>query len=110
VNAAGFNIYMGIGAVDLRIDLHNTNKAAARQFSRIVQLLEADPDVARIAPMVTIRNGTVDKDGNAVSLYVKTGDHTRLPPTYADGRAALNQAGRQVGDTLSDESAGRTAN
>src|SRR5699024_9073376 len=54
----------------------------------------------------------VDKDGTAISLYVENGDHARLPVTYADGRApersseialsllALNEVGRQVGDTL----------
>jgi putative ABC transport system permease protein len=74
--------------------------------------LKEDPDVTAVAPMVTTRNDTVDKDGNAASIYVENGDHTRLPLTYADGRAptdeseialsllALNQAGRDVGGVL----------
>jgi len=119
VNAPGFINYMGTGTVDLRIDLRYADEESSKQFSRIVQQLEADPDATRIAPMVTTRNDSVDKDGNAISLYVENGDHTRLPLTYADGRAptsaseialsllALNQAGRQVGDTVPVEVGGQ---
>jgi putative ABC transport system permease protein len=111
-NAPGFINYMGTGTVDLRIDLRHTDEASASQYAGMVEALEADPDVTAIAPMVTTRNDTVDKDGNAASLYVENGDHTRLPLTYTDGRAptgpseialsllALNQAGRDVGGTL----------
>lgn len=69
--------------------------------------------------MVTTRNRTVDADGNPVSLSVENGDHTRLPVTYAEGRAptsaseialsllALNRAGRQVGDPMPVEVGGQ---
>jgi putative ABC transport system permease protein len=119
VNAPGFINYMGAGAVDVRIDLRYADEVSTQQFSRIVRQLEADPDAANIAPMVTTRNGTIDQDGNKISLYVENGDHTRLPLTYADGRAptsaseialsllALNEAGRQVGDTLPVEVGGQ---
>lgn len=112
VNAPGFINYMGTGTVDLRIDLRNVDDASSGQFARTVEQLSADPEAATIAPMVTTRNDTVDEDGNAVSLYVENGDHTQLPLTYAEGRAAtnaseialsllaLNQSGREVGDTL----------
>jgi putative ABC transport system permease protein len=112
VNAPGFIHYMGTGTVDLRIDLRVIDEGSTQQFARMVDLLEADPDAAVITPMVTTRHDTVDEDGAAVSLYVENGDHTRLPLTYADGRAAtddseiamsllaLNQAGRKVGDTV----------
>ncbi len=111
-NAPGFIHYMGIGAVDLRIDLRHVDSSSAGQFARMVEELDADPDVATIAPMVTTRNDTIDGDGNTVSLYIENGDHTRLPLTYAEGRAptddseialsllAMNEARRQVGDTL----------
>jgi len=119
-NAPDFINYMGTGTVDLRVDLRYVDDASPAQFSRTVEQLGADPDAATIAPMVTTRNDTVDSDGNAVSLYVENGDHTRLPVTYADGRApteaseialsllALNQAGRQVGDTLPVEVGGES--
>ncbi|MGK2854018.1 MAG: FtsX-like permease family protein, partial [Microbacteriaceae bacterium] len=111
-NAPGFINYMGVGAVDLRIDLRYSDEASSQQFTRAVESLEQDPDVAAVAPMVTTRNETLDRDGNTTSLYVENGDHTRLPLTYAEGRAptesseiamsllALNQTGRDVGDTL----------
>ncbi len=110
--APGFINYMGIGPVDLRLDLRHTDADSRTQFSEIVQRLRQDRDVASIAPMVTTRHDTVDKDGNATSLYVENGDHTRLPLTYVQGRAprttseialsllALNQAGREVGQVL----------
>ena len=112
VSAPGFIQYMGTGTVDLRIELRHTDDASSVEFSRTVEQLSADPGAAAIAPMVTTRNDTVDKDGNTVSLYIENGNHARLPLTYADGRApakaseialsllALNQSGRQVGDTL----------
>jgi putative ABC transport system permease protein len=118
-NAPEFINYMGTGAVDLRIDLRNDGAGAQDQFSRAVSALRADPDAAAIAPMVTTRHDTVDADGNATSLYVENGDHTRLPVTYADGRAptnaseialsllALSQAGREVGDSLPIDVDGR---
>jgi putative ABC transport system permease protein len=111
-NAPEFIHYMGAGAVDLRIDLRRDGAGSADQFARTVERLRADQDVAAVAPMVTTRHDTVDADGNATSLYVENGDHTRLPVTYADGRApanaseialsllALNEAGREVGDNL----------
>jgi putative ABC transport system permease protein len=110
--APDFVHYMGIGNVDLRVDLRHADAGSGDTFLSIVEQLEADPASTRIAPMITTRNDTIDRDGNAASLYVENGDHTRLPLRYADGRAptqdteialsllALNEAGRVVGDTL----------
>jgi putative ABC transport system permease protein len=111
-NAPDFIHYMGIGPVDLRLDLSHADDTSPEQFSQAVDQFEADPDVTTLAPMVTTRNDTVDRDGNPTSLYIENGDHTRLPLRYADGRApdgsseialsllALNESGRDVGDTL----------
>ncbi|MFK5647835.1 FtsX-like permease family protein [Ornithinimicrobium sp. LYQ121] len=111
-SAPGFINYMGTGRVDVRIDLRHATPSSAEHFERLVDQLETDPDVTALAPMVTTRNDTLDKDGNTASLYVENGDHTLLPLTYAEGRApvdgteialsllAMNQTGRQVGDTL----------
>jgi len=110
--APDFIHYMGIGPVDLRVDLRHADDDSPAQFAQAVDELAADADVAAIAPMVTTRNDTVDGDGNPTSLYIENGDHTRLPLAYADGRAptsgseialsllALNESGRDVGDTL----------
>jgi putative ABC transport system permease protein len=110
--APDFIHYMGIGPVDLRLDLTHTDDTSPEQFSQAVDQFEADPDATTLAPMVTTRNDTVDRDGNPTSLYIENGDHTRLPLLYADGRApnssseialsllALNESGRDVGDTL----------
>lgn len=112
VNAPGFINYMGIGTVDLRIDLRHSDDASAARFTDVVEGLQSDPRAAVIAPMVTTRNDTVDRDDNTTGLYIENGDHARLPLTYADGRAptngsevalsllALHQVGREVGDTL----------
>ena len=111
-SAPGFINYMGTGQVDLRVDLRHADPSSAADFDRVVEELDRDPEVTAIAPMVTTRNDTVDKEGNTVSIYVENGNHTRLPLTYAEGRAptsdaeialsllAMNQSGRQVGDTL----------
>ncbi len=118
-NAPGFINYMGIGTVDLRIDLRSTDEGSPDAFGAVVEQLEADPSVAVIAPMVTTRNDTIDRDGNAASLYIENGDHGRLPLTYAEGRAptggseialsllALHQSGLGVGDTLPVEVEGQ---
>jgi putative ABC transport system permease protein len=117
--APDFIHYMGIGPVDLRLDLDHADDTSEEQFSQAVEQFEADPDVTAIAPMVTTRNDTVDRDGNPTSLYIENGDHTRLPISYADGRApasgseialsllALNESGRDVGDTLPVEVEGQ---
>jgi putative ABC transport system permease protein len=111
-NAPGFINYMGIGTVDLRIDLRHADDTSPVQFSQAIDQLSADPDVISVAAMVTTRNDTLDRDGNPIGLYVENGDHTRLPLGYAEGRAptsaseialsllALNESGREVGDTL----------
>nr|WP_255622784.1 FtsX-like permease family protein [Tessaracoccus sp. OS52] len=118
-NAPDFIRYMGTGPVDLRIDLRQSGGETAPAFDAAVAQLRSDPQVAAIAPMVTTRQATVDKDGNEASLYVENGDHAALPVTYADGRApatdweialsllALNQAGLQVGDKLPIETGGQ---
>jgi putative ABC transport system permease protein len=110
--APDFIHYMGIGPVDLRVDLSHADDTSAARFWQAVDQLEADPEVSAIAPMVTTRHDTLDRDGNPTSLYIENGDHTRLPLRYADGRAptsgseialsllALNEAGRDLGDTL----------
>jgi putative ABC transport system permease protein len=111
-NDPAFINYMGIGAVDLRAELRTIDPDTPERFARAVEQLEADPQVAALAPMVTTRHATVDADGNPASLYVENGDHAELPVRYADGREprdgseialsllALHQAGREVGDTL----------
>jgi putative ABC transport system permease protein len=111
-SAPGFIHYMGTGPVDLRIDLLYTDDSSSAHFTQIIEELEADADVTAIAPMVTTRNDTIDRDGNAASLYIENGDHSRLPLTYVDGRAptdeteialsllALHQVGGEVGGIL----------
>ncbi len=111
-SAPDFIHYMGIGPVDLRVDLDHADDTSSDQFGEAVDQLVADPDVTALATMITTRNATVDSEGNASSLYIENGDHTRLPLIYADGRApssgseialsllALNESGRDVGDTL----------
>jgi putative ABC transport system permease protein len=110
--APEFIHYMGTGPVDLRVDLRHTDGSSPATFARVVEQLETDAGVTSLAPMVTTRNDTVDRDGNAASLYVENGDHTRLPLTYTEGRApnaedeialsllALHDTGREVGGTL----------
>jgi putative ABC transport system permease protein len=118
-NAPDFVNYMGIGTVDLRIELPYSDDTSPELFSRMIEDLDEDPQVASVAPMVTTRNDTVDRDGNDTSLYIENGDHTRMPVRYTEGRAAtsgseislsllaLNQAGRDVGDSLPVEVGGR---
>jgi putative ABC transport system permease protein len=117
--APDFINYMGIGDVDLRLDLLHTGEESAAAFAGIVDELETDPVATTIAPKVTTRHDTLDGDGNAASLYVENGDHEVLPVRYAEGRAptgdeeialsllALHQAGRAVGDPLPVEVGGQ---
>jgi putative ABC transport system permease protein len=117
--APDFINYMGIGQVDLRVDMDHIDDSSRAAFDSIVGELEADPVATTIAPKVTTRHDTVDRDGIAASLYVENGDHEVLPVRYADGQAptsdaeialsllALHQSGRAVGDTLPVEVAGQ---
>ncbi len=110
--APGFVNYMGIGSVDVRIDLRHDGPTTMADVDDIVDRLESDPSAEVVAATVTTRNDTVDRDGVATSLYTANGDHTLLPLTYAEGRAptdgseialsllALHESGREVGDRL----------
>jgi putative ABC transport system permease protein len=111
-NAPGFINYMGVGPVDVRFDLDHVDATSLETYTRIVDELADEPDVVAVAPMITTRNATVDRDGNDASLYVENGDHTHLPLTYVEGRAptsdreialsllALHAVGGEVGGTL----------
>ena len=104
--------YMGVGTVDVRLDLRHDDASSQEQFERAVAQLRSEPDVAAISPMVTTRHDTLDREGIPASLYIENGDHRLLPLTYADGRAptdsseiamsllALHQSGRTVGDSV----------
>lgn len=112
IRSPQFITYMGVGPSDIRLDLQHADDDTAVLFNESVDALQADPDVAEFAALITTRHEVIGAQGEAVNLYIESGDHEVLPVRYAEGRAstheneialsllALAETGYQVGDSL----------
>jgi putative ABC transport system permease protein len=106
-----FATYMGVGDMDLRLDVQQVDDTAAR-VAEIVTAIENDPDVARYVVLTTHSFRTRLADGSEGRIMVELGDHSVFPVTYAAGHAptrddeialsAMNASdmGKGVGDVL----------
>ncbi len=111
IQSPTFITYMGIGQSDIRIDLRQSDDVADR-FDRTVAFLTDDPDVAKLAPLVTSQFKVMQSDGTLDSLNIETGDFSLFPLDYVKGTAPqqeneialsfLNarEMEKQIGDTV----------
>lgn len=111
VHSPDFINYMGIERSDLRIDLQQPGQSG-QDFQRILDHLEADPDIERFSPLVTSRMKAVNAEGEEENLTVEIGDFSIFPLDYLHGTAPtleneialsyLNSTGlqKEVGDFL----------
>ena len=111
IQSPTFISYMGIGQSDIRIDLRQSEDVADR-FNSAVATLTADPDVAKLSPLVTSQFTVMQSDGTLETLNIETGDFTLFPLNYVDGTAPQQEneialsylnAGemeKQIGDTV----------
>ncbi len=81
-----FVSYMGVGDVDLRIDVTQAEDTAAR-VAEVAAAIENDGDVARFVVLTTKAFRATLDDGSEGRITVELGDHSMFPITYASGRA-----------------------
>ncbi len=113
-----FVSYMGVGDVDLRIDVTQAEDVATK-VAEVATAIESDVDVARFVVLTTKAFRASMDDGSEGRITIELGDHSVFPVTYASGRApkgddeialSVMQAsdlGKGVGDVLSVTIAGR---
>ena len=111
IQSPTFISYMGMGRSDMRIDLRQSEDVAGR-FDSVVATLTADPDVAKLSPLVTSQFTVLQSDGTLETLNIETGDFSLFPLDYVQGTAPQQEneialsylnAGemkKQIGDTV----------
>lgn len=111
IQSPTFISYMGTGQSDIRIDLRQSEDVADR-FDSTVAYLTADPDVAKLSPLVTSQFTIMQSDGTLETLNIETGDFSLFPLDYVKGTAPQQEneialsflnAGemeKQIGDTV----------
>jgi putative ABC transport system permease protein len=118
ISSAGFITYMGVGDIDLRIDVQQTDDVAAKTAA-IAAALARDQDVSRFVVLTTKALEARADDGSAVRIVVELGDHSVFPLSYSAGRApstdddialsmlSAREMGKAVGDVVPVRIAGR---
>ncbi|MBA3890478.1 MAG: FtsX-like permease family protein [Gemmatimonadaceae bacterium] len=111
IASKSFITYMGVGDIDLRIDVQQTDGISAKT-AEIAASLERDGAVSRFVVLTTKALEALSSDGSKVRIVVELGDHSVFPLTYSAGRApttdhdialsALSAAelGKKVGDVV----------
>ena len=111
IQSPTFISYMGSGQSDIRIDLRQSEDVADR-FNSTIATLMADPDVAKLSPLVTSQFKVRQSDGTLEILNIETGDFSLFPLDYVKGSAPqqaneialslLNarEMDKQIGDTV----------
>lgn len=111
IQSPTFISYMGTGQSDIRIDLRQSEDVADR-FDSTVAYLTADPDVAKLSPLVTSQFTIMQSDGTLETLNIETGDFSLFPLDYVKGTVPQQEneialsflnAGemeKQIGDTV----------
>lgn len=111
IQSPTFIAYLGSGHSDIRIDLRQSEDVADR-FDTAVATLTADPDVAKLSPLVTSQFKVMQSDGTLETLNIETGDFSLFPLDYVNGTAPqqeteialsylnANEMEKQIGDTV----------
>ena len=111
ISATSFITYMGVGDIDLRIDVQQTDGIVAKT-AEITAALAADDAVSRFVALTTKAVEAPAGDGSMVRIVVELGDHSVFPLTYAEGgepttdyEIALSvlsarEMGKSVGDVV----------
>ncbi len=86
IQSPTFITYMGTGQSDMRIDFRQSDDVANR-FETAVTILKADPDVAKLSPLVTSQYKVMQPDGTQEILNIESGDFSLFPLDYVKGTA-----------------------
>jgi putative ABC transport system permease protein len=111
ISSKSFITYMGVGDIDLRIDVQQTDDISAKT-AEIAEALARDGAVSRFVVLTTKALEARSSDGSAVRIVVELGDHSVFPLTYSDGREpttdhhialsvlSAREMGKAVGDVV----------
>jgi putative ABC transport system permease protein len=111
IASKSFITYMGVGDIDLRIDVQQTDGIAAKT-AEIAAALERDPAVSRFVVLTTKALEAPASDGTMARIVIELGDHSVFPLTYASGREprtdhdialsvlSARELGKSVGDVV----------
>ncbi|MCB8928639.1 MAG: ABC transporter permease [Ardenticatenaceae bacterium] len=111
IQSPTFISYMGTGQSDMRIDFRQSDDVADR-FETAVATLTADPDVAKLSPLVTSQFKVMQPDGTLEILNIESGDFSLFPLDYVKGTSPqqeneialsnlnASEMEKQLGDTV----------
>jgi putative ABC transport system permease protein len=111
ISSTSFITYMGVGDIDLRIDVQQTDDISGKT-AEIAAALERDDAVSRFVVLTTKALEARSSDGSTVRIVVELGDHSVFPLTYAEGREprtdhdialsvlSAREMGKRVGDVV----------
>lgn len=89
LSSENFITYMGIGKSDIRIDLRQSENVKER-FLEISQTIEQDKEIKDSAYFVTSRYTIQLADGSRENITIESGDFTKFPLNYLEGKAPTN--------------------
>jgi putative ABC transport system permease protein len=109
ISSRSFITYMGVGDIDLRLDVQQTDDVSAKT-AEIAAALERDGEVAAFVVLTTKALEARASDGSAVRIVVELGDHSVFPLSYAAGRQPTTDheialsvlSAREMGKTVGD--------
>ena len=81
-----FSSYMGIGKLDMRIDLRRTD-TITEDFRKLQEELQNDSDIEKFAPYITSSYQVKNTEGSWDNMNIETGDFSVFPLKFLEGRA-----------------------
>ena len=111
ISSESFITYMGVGKIDMRIDIQQTDNIPEKS-AEIVTAIQNDEDISRFVLLTTKTFSAKMDDGTEVRIKVELGDLSVFPLTYSSGKApsskdeialsAINakEMEKKVGDVL----------
>jgi putative ABC transport system permease protein len=121
ISSKGFITYMGVGDMDMRLDLQQTDNLSEKA-GEIAMAVQNDSDISRFVVLTTKTFTALMDDGTQERIKVELGDHSVFPLTYSRGKApssdneiALSvvnarEMGKMVGDVFRLMIAGQQKN
>jgi putative ABC transport system permease protein len=86
ISSEGFITYMGVGKIDIRIDIQQTDNIHDKS-AEIVTAIQNDNDISRFVVLTTKTFSAKMDDGTQVRIKVELGDLSIFPLTYSSGMA-----------------------
>jgi putative ABC transport system permease protein len=86
ISSEGFITYMGVGKIDIRIDIQQTDNIHDKS-AEIVTAIQNDNDISRFVVLTTKTFSAKMDDGTQVRIKVELGDLSIFPLTYSSGVA-----------------------